>query len=203
MPRPVRLPLLLIALLGLLAAACSDDGELGGPSIGGGLAASVGSFEYTADDLEEEVELWAARPELVAQAFGVQDVGEPGRRSSELTAAVLSLRVQMAQGRQVADTTGFEPTGTAVEELLEQFDLQFVGTEGAQLFKDFSPEFRRRFAADFLYREDMLQRNAGGPVEVPRAVVDPRYGTFVDQNRGLGIVVPPTGPQPAPFAVDQ
>ena len=84
--RRIRPTLTLLLVLGLAAGACADDGELGGPRVGGALAASVGPSEYTAADLEDDVDALAANPEFVNQAVGLPEVGEPGRRPSQLVA---------------------------------------------------------------------------------------------------------------------
>ena len=199
----LRLSLLLLAVLGLAAGACSDDGELGGPSIGGTLAASVGSFEYTASDLEDEVEAWASNPDFLAQVLQITDVGEPGRRSADLTAFVLSHRIITEQGRQIAEATGYEPSDQEVDALIAQIDQAFADpASGESSFQAYSEDFRRQLGRDFSYQQNLSTVDPE-TADVPDVAVNPRFGTFQDQDRGLGQVLTPTGPAPAPFAAGQ
>lgn len=194
-----RILLSVIAALCLLVGACADDGELGGPDFGGTLAAKVGSFEYTASELEDEVERWASNPEFMRQVLGVEDLGEPGRPSSAVVSFVLTHRVLSEQSRQLVADQGGEPTDEEVSSLLDQIDQAFVGPEGEPLFQGYGEEFRRRLGVDFAYQQG-LQTVDASTAEVPEVEINPRYGSFENQDRGIGRVVPPDGPEPAPSA---
>ena len=195
-----RLPLILLLVAALTMGACADDGELGGPSIGGALAASVGSFEYTASDLEDEVDAWASSPDFLAEVLQITDVGEPGRRNAELVAFVLSHRIITEQARQLAEETGYEPTEQDVDALVAQIDQSFTDpATGRSSFQRYSEEFRRQLGTDFSYQQNLSTIDPE-TVTVPDVSVNPRFGTFEDQDRGLGQVVTPAGPVPAPFA---
>lgn len=194
------MPLLLLATFGLVLGACSDDGELGGPTVGGALAARIGSFEYTSADLEDEVEQWAQSPGFLTEAVGVSDLGRPGRRSSEFVAFVLSHRVVSEQSRQLARAAGYEPSPEEISGLLGQVDQTFLdpGT-GGPLFQGYGDDFRQRIGRDFAYQQN-LQNVDAASADVAEVMINPRYGTFEDQDRGLGRVTPPEGPRPAPSA---
>lgn len=196
--RIARIPVLLLAISALLLGACADDGELGGPTFGGSLAASVGSFEYTNADLEGEVEAWAVNPNFMTQVLGIADVGREGRRSSDLVSFVLSHRVLTEQSRQLAEATGYEPSPEEIDALVSQIDQAFVdpGTGGA-LFQVYDEDFRQRLGRDFAYQQNLQTVDATG-VEVPEVDVNPRYGSFENQDRGVGRVNPPAGPLPQP-----
>jgi hypothetical protein len=196
-----RLPLLVLAVFGLVAGACTDEGELGGPNVGGSLAATVGSFDYTTGDLQDEVEQWAINPLFLGQVLQIADVGVEGRRSADLVAFVLSHRVITAQARQLAAATGFEPTDADVVAILEQLDQAFPapGT-GGPLFQVYDDEFRRQLAVDFLFQQHLSTLDPS-TLDVPEVQINPRYGSFVDEDRGLGRVVPPSGPALAPLPI--
>lgn len=196
--RLFRLPLLLLVAVGLVAAGCSDDGELGGPTIGGSLAASVGDFDYTHDDLEDEVEQWAINPAFMTQVLQIADIGAPGRRNADFVAFVLSHRTLSEQARQLANAVGYAPSEDEQNALLDQIDNAFLdpGT-GGSLFEVYSDDFRRRLAADFAYQQNLGTIDPEA-ANVPAVSINPRYGSFEDQDRGIGRVNPPDGPlQPA------
>jgi hypothetical protein len=190
--------LLLLTVFGLLVGACSDDGELGGPTVGGALAARIGSFEYTSADLEAEVEKWAENPNFLAEAVGITDLGRPGRRSSALVTFVLSHRVVSEQSRLLASAAGYEPSPEEISALLGQVDQTFVDpSTGGPLFQVYDEEFRERLGRDFAYQQN-LQVVDATTAQVPEVTINPRYGTFQNQDRGIGRVNPPDGPRPAP-----
>jgi hypothetical protein len=193
-PRPRPL-LLVIAVSALVLGACGGDGELGGPNLGGSLAASIGSFEYTNADLEDEVEQWASNPDFLAQALQISEIGEADRRPSQLVAFVLYHRVLSERGRQLAEDAGFTPTAEQIEGLIQEVDGAVPDpATGEPLFRRYSDEFRRQLARDFAYQS---QLDPASPA--PKIAINPRYGDYVEDGSGLGQVVPPTGPRPAPF----
>ena len=192
MRSPLRPLLVLLVVLGSAFGACSGDGELGGPSIGGTLAASVGSFEYSASELEDEVEEWASNPAFLSQVLQITDPGQPGRRSADLVAFVLSHRIISEQGRQLAGD--YEPSDEEIDALIAQIDQAFADpATGASAFQAYSEEFRRQLGADFSYQQNLSTVDPE-TAEVPEVAVNPRYGEFQDQDRGLGQVVTPDGP---------
>jgi hypothetical protein len=197
-----RIPLLLVALLGLFVAGCGDDGELGGPGVGGTVAMQVGSFEYTSADLETEVEAWAANPVFLSQVVGIEDIGVEGRRSSELVTYVLSHRVISEIGEQLAPTNGFEVTDADVQQVIAQVDSSFPDqTTGGPLFGAYPEEFREKIGRDFVFQDNLLDPENGvdlDEADVPTVTVNPRYGEYQDLDRGLGQVVSPSGPAPQP-----
>ena len=193
-----RLPVLLLAVGALLLGACADDGELGGPTFGGSLAASVGSFEYTSAELEGEVEEWAVNPNFMTQVLGIADIGRDGRRSADVVSFVLSHRVLTEQSRQLAEDTGYEPSQEEVDALVSQIDQAFVDpSTGGALFQVYDEDFRQRLGRDFAYQQNLQTVDATGS-EVPAVDVNPRYGSFENQDRGIGRVNPPVGPLPQP-----
>ncbi len=193
-----RLPVLLVAVFGLLVGACATDGELGGPAVGGSLAASVGSFGYTSAELEDEVEAWAVNPNFMTQVLGITDIGDSGRRSSELVSFVLSHRVLTEQSRQLAEAGGYEPTQEEIDTLVAQIDQAFVDSStGGPLFRVYDEAFRQRLGRDFAYQQN-LQTVEATDLQAPEVEVNPRYGSFEDQDRGIGRVNPPAGPLPQP-----
>ena len=201
MSRPrIRPALTLLLALGLAGGACAGDGEVGGPRIGGALAASVGSFEYTSGDLEDDVDTLAANPEFVSQAIGLPEVGEPGRRPAQLVAFTVLFKARAERGRQLAgDTEGVEPpTDAQIDDLISQLDQQYVSAEGDSLYQRFPERFRRQFAEDFAYF-DFLRTIDPSAADLPPVAVNPRYGTFVAGSDGLGTVLPPEGPAPPAF----
>lgn len=217
--RPVlRLPLVAVVLLSLLAGACGDDGELGGPTVGGTPAASIGDHAVTNGDLEDEVEAWASNP-AVLQAIGLEDVGAAGRRGQDLVSFVLGYRVvseqarlMLAEARRSASDGEIdlaelgvdgealsEPSDQEVDSILEELDRQFTTPTGEQLFQGFDQEFRRGFARDLAYQqrlEIVLQLG----IEAPDVEINPRYGTAELLQGGIAQVLPPTGPRPAPVS---
>lgn len=201
MRRPrIRPALTLLLVLGLVAGACAGEGEVGSPRIGGALAASVGSWEYTTADLEDDVDTLASNPEFVSQAIGLPDVGEQGRRPSQLVAFTILFKARAERGRQVVgDTDGVEPpTDAQVDGLITQLDEQYPSAEGDPLYQRFPEDFRRQFAEDFAYF-DFLRQVDPSATDLPPVAVNPRYGTFVAGSDGLGTVMPPEGPAPPPF----
>lgn len=199
--RLTRLPLVLLVLFGLVAAGCADDSELGGPTVGGALAASVGSFQYTTADLEAEVEQWAANPAFMTQVLQIPDVGAPGRRNADFVAFVLSHRVLSEQSRQMAaESTGYQPSEGEIAALLDQIDAAFPdpGT-GGPLFQAYDDEFRQGLGVDFAYQQNLGTIDPS-TTEPPEVTINSRYGSFEDQDRGIGRVSPPNGPLPQPFS---
>lgn len=193
-----RLPVLLVAVGALVLGACAGDGELGGPAVGGSLAASVGSFEYTTADLEREVEEWAVNPDFLTQVLGVTDIGDEGRRSADVVSFVLSHRILTEQSRQLTEDAGYEPSQQEIDALVSQIDQAFVDPDdGGPLFQVYDEDFRQRLGRDFAYQQNLQTVDATG-VEVPEVDVNPRYGSFENQDRGIGRVNPPAGPLPQP-----
>ncbi len=197
---PFRLPLAFLALAALLLAGCADEGEIGGPTIGGSLAVTVGDFQYTHADLEAEIEQWATDPAVPGQAFGVPEIGEPGRRSALFVSTILQFRIFSEQSRQLGRATGFEPDPADVAQFVTELRTNFIDqATGAPLLSDYPDEFLESLAADIIYGENLNSIGAP-PVDVPVVGLNPRYGTFEDTGRGLGTVNPPSGPLPQPFA---
>lgn len=214
-PRFLALPALLA--LGLLAGGCAGDGELGGPTIGGTPAASIGDATVSSDELADQVEAWASNP-AVLQAIGVADVGEEGRRSFGLVSFVLSHRIvseqarlMLAEARELAASDEVDlaeagvdgealadPSEEEIDGILQQLDQQFTGPEGLSLFAGYSDEFRRNLARDLAYQE-RLQLPLQLGVEAPDVSVNPKYGTTEVLQGGIVQVVPPVGPRPAPL----
>ncbi len=185
-----RLPLvLLIVAAGLVVSGCSDNGELGGPTIGGSLAASVGSFQMTNSDLESEVEEWATDPQI-GTAFSVQDLGQPGERNAAFVAAVLSFRVASQQSRQLAAASGYTPPDDQVAQAESSLKANFPA---------YGDDFIRRLAEDLLYQDHIASIDPT-TFKAPAVEVNPRYGSFEDKGSGVGVVVPPSGAQPAPVS---
>ena len=184
--------LVLLVVLASVLGACSGDGELGGPSVGGSLAASVGPFEYTSEQLEDEVEEWASNPAFLSEVLQIADPGQRGRRSADLVAFVLSHRIITEQARQVAPD--YEPSGEEIDALIAQIDQAFANPNtGQSAFQGYSETFRRQLGADFSYKQNLSTVDPES-VRVPEVAVNPRYGEFQDQDRGLGQVVAPAGP---------
>lgn len=216
--RSAHLPLLAVALLSLLAGACAGEGELGGPTVGGTPAASIGDHAVSNGDLEDEVEAWAANTEML-QAIGLGDSGTAGRRSAQLTTFVLSHRVvseqarlMLADARTQAESGAIDlaelgvngealadPTETDVERVVQQLDQQFTGPDGRSVFAGFSEEFRRQLATDLAYQE-RLQLLLQAGLTAPDVEINPRYGRAEELQGGIVQVVPPAGPRPAPVA---
>ena len=196
MRRPRSRPLLLLFVLAtLVLGACGEDGELGGPSFGGSLAARVGPFEYTSAELQDEVEQWASNPDFLAQALQISELGEANRRPSQLVAFVLYHRVLSERGRLLAEAEGFTPTDDQLDGLIQEVDGAIPDpATGEPLFRRYSDEFRRQLARDCAY-----QSRLDPSAPAPKIAINPRYGDYVEDGSGLGQVVPPTGPRPAPF----
>lgn len=195
-----RRPLLALLLtLGLALGACSGDGELGGPALGGTLAAKVGTTEYSSADLEDEVEIWASNPAFLS-LLQLTDLGAPGRRSSELVTFVLSNRLVSEQARQVAVAQGLEVTDADVDEVLRQVEGSFVDpSTGTQVFTLFPEDFRKRLGRDLAY-QSQLQSIDPSTAAVPAVDVNPRYGVVELDGFGFAQVQSPDGPRPAPLA---
>lgn len=191
-----RIPVLLLALV-LTAGACTDPGELGGPGVGGTVAARIGDDAVTNADLQDEVEAWASNPEFLA-TLGVGDLGRPGARSTALVTFVLSHRVLTEQARQLAAQVGFTPDPAQIQTILDSVAANFVGPDGSSLLDGYSEEFLQRLGED-LALQDNLGRLDPSQVSVPAVQVSPRYGDAQVVQGGIVQVVPPSGPQPAPL----
>lgn len=216
--RRPRLPVLLaLVALSLLAGACAGDGELGGPTIGGTPAATIGDEAVSSDELADEVEAWAANPAML-QAIGVAELGEQGRRASALVSFVLSHRIVSEQARAMlveardlaaADEVDLaalgvsgealsDPTDEEIDAVLAQLDQQFTSPEGEQVFAAYPAEFRQRLARDIAYQE-RLQFPLQLGIEAPEVSVNPKFGTTEVLQGGIVQVVGPVGPRPAPL----
>lgn len=194
----VRVPLLLLIALTLVLGGCAGDGQLGGPRLGGTAAARIGDHTITPAELEAEIEQWSSNPAFL-QLIGVDDIGEPGRRSSDVVSFVLSNRVVSEQARQIAAQAGIEPSEEEIDALIQQVDASFTEpTSGAPLFQVFPEDFRRRLGADLAY-QSVLQGVDPESVEVPEVEISSRFGSFEDQGGGFGQVRPPEGPLPQRF----
>lgn len=215
--RPRVLLLLALLPLTLLAGACAGDGELGGPTIGGTPAATVGDEAVSNDQLADEVEAWAANPAML-QAIGVGDIGDEGRRTTAVVTFVLSHRIVTEQARAmlveardlaarnevdlaemgVSGEALADPTDEEVDAILQQLDQQFTSPEGEQIFAAYPAEFRRDLARDLAFQE-RLQFPLQLGVEAPEVSVNPKFGTAEVLQGGIVQVVPPVGPRPAPL----
>lgn len=218
-PRRLRLlPALALLALSLLAGACAGDGELGGPTIGGTPAATIGDTTVSAGDLADEVELWASNPAML-EAIGIPDVGREGRRPASLVSFVLSHRIVSEQARtMLADARDLaasnevdlaevgvsgealaEPAEQEIEGILAQLDQQFTTPDGRQIFGAYPAGFRRSLATDLAFQE-RLQLPLQLGVEAPEVSVNPKFGTTEVLQGGIVQVVGPVGPRPAPLA---
>jgi len=218
-PRRLRpLPALVLLALSLLAGACGGDGRLGGPTIGGTPAATVGDTTVSSGDLADEVEQWASNPAML-QAIGVPEIGSEGRRASALVSFVLSHRVvseqartMLAEARDLAESGDVDlaeagvdgealadPQDQEIDSILEQLDQQFTSPEGEQVFGAYPEGFRRRLAADLAFQE-RLQIPLQLGVEAPAVSINPKFGTAEELQGGIVQVVGPVGPRPAPLA---
>lgn len=200
--RPVRpvLALLLAAVLAL--GACTDSGELGGPAIGGTLAAKVGNTGITVGELEDEVEAWASNPEFL-NAIGVAEVGSPGRRAAALVTFVLSHRIISEQARVLSEGAGILPTDADIDQIIASIDANFtLPGGGGSLFQVFGEEFRNQIGTDLAYQNNLQSLVASGATPPP-VEVNGRFGVADVLEGGLVQVSPPTGSQPAPFALIQ
>lgn len=198
-----RRPLLALVLaVGLLLGACAGDGELGGPALGGTLAAKVGAVEFSNADLEDEVEIWASNPAFLS-LLQITDLGAPGRRSSALVTFVLSNRLVSEQARQISAGQGVELTDDEVSQIVEQVSQNFIDpSTGAAVFELFPEAFRQRLGADLAY-QSQLQSVDPSTVDVPDVQVNPRYGDLQLDGFGFAQVEPPAGPQPAPALIPE
>lgn len=190
---PLRARLVALALAALLVGGCATAGSLGGPAIGGSLAAQVGDLDYTHADLRDDVEAWAANPEFLATVLGITDVGTPGARPISLVTFVLSHEIMTAQSRAYAAQVGYELDPDYSAQILDQIDAQFVGSIGEPLFRGYPDAFRTQLADDFQYQDNLLNTADPATLDVPSPIVNPRYGTFDTQNGGIGQVVAPEG----------
>lgn len=215
--RPRLLPALALLVLSLVASACAGDGELGGPTIGGTPAATVGDTTVSSSDLADEVEQWAANPAML-QAIGVPDIGSEGRRASALVSFVLSHRIVSEQARTMLDDARdlaasnevdldeagvsgealADPAEQEVDAILAQLDQQFTSPDGQQIFGAYPEEFRRRLATDLAFQERLPVPLQLG-VEAPDVSVNPKFGTTEVLQGGIVQVVGPVGPRPAPL----
>ncbi len=215
--RPRVLLVLALLSLTLLAGACAGDGELGGPTIGGTPAATVGDEAVSNDQLADEVEAWAANPAML-EAIGVGDIGDEGRRTAAVVTFVLSHRIVTEQARAmlveardlaarnevdlaeigVSGEALSDPTDEEVDAILQQLDQQFTSPEGEQVFAAYPADFRRDLARDLAFQE-RLQFPVQLGVEAPEVSVNPKFGTAEVLQGGIVQVVPPVGPRPAPL----
>lgn len=215
--RPRSLVVLALFALSLVAGACAGDGELGGPTIGGTPAATIGDESVSSDQLADEVEAWASNPAML-QAIRVPEIGEEGRRASALVSFVLSHRIvseqaraMLAEARRMAADNEVDlaemgvsgealgdPAEEEIDSILEQLDQQFTSPEGEQIFTAYPPDFRRSLAEDLAFQE-RLQLAVQLGVEAPEVSVNPKYGTAEVLQGGIVQVVGPVGPLPAPL----
>ncbi len=215
--RPRLLPALALLALSLVAGACAGDGELGGPTIGGTPAATVGDTTVSSSDLAAEVEEWAANPAML-QAIGVPDIGSEGRRASALVSFVLSHRIVSEQARtMLADARDLaadnevdlaaagvsgealaDPDDGEIDGIIAQLDQQFTGPDGQRIFGEYPDDFRRRLATDLAFQERLPFPLQLG-VEAPEVSVNPKFGTTEVLQGGIVQVVGPVGPRPAPL----
>lgn len=209
------LPAVALLALSLLAGACAGDGELGGPTIGGTPAATVGDETISSTELSDEVEAWASNPAAL-QAIGVPEAGQQGRRSFALVSFVLSHRIvteqaeaMLGEARQRAERNEVDlaeagvdgealapPSDEEVEGILGQLDQQFVGPEGLPVFAGYTEEFRRSLARDLALQE-RLQLPLQLGIEAPEVSVNPKYGTPEVLQGGIVQVTGPVGPRAA------
>ena len=195
-----RIPLLLLALAVALGA-CTDAGELGGPSLGGTPAAVIGDVEVSPADLQDETELWALNPEFLRQ-IGVVETGNEGARTTALTSFVLSHRVLSEQARQLAEAIGYSPTPDEVDDIIAAVDQQFVTADGGSLFLVYPEDFRQRLGLDLAYQNNLNQIDASA-FAAPLVEISSRYGVaeVVDDQLGIVQVRPPAGPRPSPVGL--
>lgn len=185
---PSHVLAVVLAVLGLLGAACTDDGEVGGPAVGGSAAVSVGDAQLSHSDLADLVDDWAANPDFLATAVGVTDLGEPGRRPAALVNFVLNFWAQSEQARQSESAleTPSDDASTVITGLSQQYPA----------FAQYDESFQT-VIADALSAQNGLigALNQGLPVEVPPVEVSSRYGDAVDTGVGVFTIEPPAGPQ--------
>lgn len=179
-------------MLALFATACVDDGELGGPSVGGASAVSVGDVALSHGDLAAMVDRWAANPQFIGIVAGFTDVGEPGRRPADLVNFVLSFWVQAEQARAIVPSVdpSFDiaaETDAAIQGLGSQFPT----------FANYDAEFQSEVAEAAAYQSVLASMVGQGTIDfqVPRVEVNPRYGSTIDVGAGLVAVQPPEGPR--------
>lgn len=186
-----RLFAVLVAVLALVGSACTDDGEVGGPAVGGSAAVSVGDTQLSHSDLAGLVDDWALNPQFLATAVGLTDLGQPGRRPAEFVNFVVNFWVRTEQARQSV-AVGQAPTddaATVITGLTQQYP------EFAQYDESFQAEF-----AEALSVQNALigAVNQGVPVDVPPVEVSSRYGAATDIGVGVFNIQPPAGPKAAP-----
>jgi hypothetical protein len=180
-----RRSLILLVMLALALGACSGAG----PTFGGALAAKVGHKELTNQDLEDEVEAWAANPDFL-RAIGLAEVGEAGRRDAGFTAFVLTHRVISEQARLLGQQRGRVVSRSDVESMLDAIltDLPSFG--------DYSVDFQEAVAEDLAYQDlisELIDPASSEPV-APVVQVNPRYGNVVQLEFGFVQIDPPSGP---------
>lgn len=186
-----RLLVAALVLLAVFGTACVDDGELGGPSIGGSAAAVVGDSQLSHSELSDLVDKWADNPQFLSIATTVVDVGEPGRRPAALVNFVLNFWLQSEQGRITVgneDDAAFEAQ-SVIQNLAQQFPA----------FAEFDEDFQFLIAESLSYQNALVNTvNQGMAVDIPRVEVSPRYGTAAQLGSGVVGVDPNTGPLPEP-----
>lgn len=186
-----RLLAVLVAALAVLGTACAEDGELGGPAVGGSSAAVVGDSQLSHGELSDLVDDWASNPEFLAVATSVTDVGEPGRRPAALVNFALNFWLQSEQGRL---SVGDEATAASEA----QSNLQNL-TQQFPTFGDFDESFQMVIAEALSHQNALVTAvNQGVPVDVPGVEVSSRYGSTNELPSGVVGVDPPTGPLPEP-----
>jgi hypothetical protein len=215
--RPRFLVVLALLALSLVAGACAGDGELGGPTIGGTPAATIGDETVSSAELADEVEAWASNPAML-QAVRIPEAGQEGRRSSSLVTFVLTHRIiseqaraMLAEVRELAAGNEIDlaelgvpgealadPGEEEIDGILGQLDQQFTSPEGERIFAAYPADFRRSLAEDLAFQE-RLQLGLQLGVEAPDVSVNPKYGTAEVIQGGIVQVVPPVGPRPAPL----
>lgn len=195
MRTPSRIFVVLLAALALFAGACVDDGELGGPSVGGSFAVSVGERSLTHRDLAAMVDDWAANPDFLGDAVGITELGTPGARPADLVNFVLTFWLLAEQAEVVVpvldpsfDLDG--ETAATVQGLAAQIPT----------FGDYDEDFQRQIARWDVAQRALSELVQQGPAdfEVPDVEVNPRYGTAVEVGAGLRSVELPEGPRAAP-----
>lgn len=188
-----RLLVVLITVVAFLGGACVDDGELGGPSIGGSAAVSIGDVQLSHGELADLVDRWAPNADFLAVAAQVSDVGTEARRPAAFVNFALNFWIRTEQGR-------FATAGQANLDVEGQID-QVISTltQQAPSFADYDEDFQRSVAESLVYQQalsDMVSQ--GVEVDLPSAEVSPRYGTIIELGRGIYGVEPPAGPREEP-----
>lgn len=211
------LPALALLAVSLVAGACAGDGELGGPSIGGTPAATIGDETVSTGELADEVEAWAENPAML-ELIQVPAIGEEGRRATPLVSFVLSHRILSEQARAMLEEARelaasneldlaemgvsgealSDPGEQEVDAIIQQLDQQFTTPDGQQVFSRYPEGFQRRLARDLAFQE-RLQVALQLGVEAPDVSVNPKFGTTEELQGGIVQVVAPEGPRPAPL----